>query len=86
MVDHPKPRFQFGIRTLLEIMAVVAFVLTVIYGRSSSGASGRYQMTTAGREHSQVLVLDSKTGKVWTRHFTAGSWTELPPAIPEFDK
>jgi hypothetical protein len=84
MENEPTSRVQFGMRTLLEIIAVVAFTLAIIYGRSIAGGSGRYQMTTAGKENHQVLVLDSKTGKIWSRHYTGSGWKEMQPSVPEF--
>jgi hypothetical protein len=87
MNDLPKRRLQFGIRTLLEIITVVALVLAIIYGKSAPGEIGRYQMVTAGQANHQVLVLDSKTGKIWSRHYASTTgWQELQPGVPEFDE
>jgi hypothetical protein len=63
-------RLRFGIRTLFEIIAVVAFVLTLIYYRtqSSSHGFGRYQIHSAEYQGTtRIFVLDTKTGQLW-RH------------------
>jgi hypothetical protein len=86
MNDQPKRRLQFGIRTLLELITVVAFVLVIIYGKSTGGGSGRYQM---GVGVHQVFVVDSHTGKTWMRYANSAKsdvWQDWAPNLPEFEK
>jgi len=76
MSNAPRSRFQFGIRTLLEIIAVVAFVLAIIYGKSTPVAdTGRYQIVAGPKE---VFFWDTKTGNVWANR--NGAW--LRSGIP----
>ncbi len=87
MSDVARPRLQFGIRTLLEIIAVTAFMLVILYRRpAADGANGRYQMAVGGSNGHSVIVLDGKTGKTWSRHIVGGNWQELPPQVPEFER
>ncbi len=82
MDGTPKPKLQFGVRTLLELVAVVAVVLAFLYGRQPSRDAGRYQMTAVGQE---LFVLDSATGKVWTRWTSTNTWVEWSPGLPDRD-
>lgn len=81
-----KPRVQFGVRTLLEIITVAAFLLALIYLRDEqSRGSGRYQM---GVVHGpNVFAMDTKTGRVLAFDITNPSlgWIERAPVIPPTD-
>jgi hypothetical protein len=84
MNDEPKSRFQFGIRTLFEIIAVAAFALAITYGRSTTiNNAGRYQMQSDG---TSLTILDAKTGKVWHRPFATGRWEEAGQPLPEVER
>jgi hypothetical protein len=89
MVGMERPRIQFGIRTLLEIIAVAAFVLALIYGRTGSGGAGRYQMQVHKPVHGdeEIYVLDSQTGKLWHRiadpSRRGSQWVEYGTPLPE---
>ena len=72
-------RFRFGLRTLFEIIAVVAFILTLIYYRSAAVQDrGRYQFDKIDRG-SDPLVIDNQTGHLWRWNGTG--WTDYgePP-------
>ena len=79
MADEPtKRRVQFGIRTLLEVIAVAAFVLALIYFRDErTRGVGRYQLLPSG------LVIDTKTGSIWEVYGENQQWRERMPPIPE---
>jgi len=77
--DRPR-RFRFGLRTLLELMAIAAFVLYLVYGYTVRHE--RYELTIiqpkAGPADVAVL-FDRKTGKMWTRSlFSQGQWSTYP--------
>lgn len=64
-------RLRFGLRTLFEIVAVVAFVLTLLYYRQTAiQNTGRYQFHPITEGPDRVLVIDTQTGRVWE---TAGA-------------
>ena len=50
MDEKPRRRFRFGLRTLFELIAVAAFILTLIYYRQpradqqTGEMTGRYQL------------------------------------------
>jgi hypothetical protein len=74
-----KPRWhQLSLRTLLEIVALVAVVLAFVY--HWSGTKGRFQMMNTPRgSGSEVFLYDTATGRVWQQEYD-GSWTEA--ALP----
>ena len=75
--------FQLSLRTILEIVAVIAIILALVYQRG--GTRGRYQMLTSPRlgGGSEVYMYDSATGRVWEREFN-GTWTAA--TLPGFSK
>jgi hypothetical protein len=86
-MSQPVRRIQFGLRTLLEITAVVAFALTLIYVQSDADTSGRYQIQVLGEGHRERLfLLDTATGKVWYRQGYWGenaAWKDYAPPLPK---
>jgi hypothetical protein len=83
MHDQPRrPRIRFGLRTLFELIAVVAFILTLLYYRQTAiKATGRYHLhQVTSTSPPRVLVIDTQTGRVWE---TAGTdWFDYgqPPS------
>ncbi len=62
-----KPRLAFSVRTVLEIIAVAAFILTLMYTRRPSPPTqnGRFQVIQvphARMDLPRVYVLDTQTG------------------------
>ena len=56
---------QFSLGTLLEVIAVAAFICTILLVRTPSANShGRYQMW-AYPNGGQMLIFDTQTGKSW---------------------
>lgn len=70
---------RFGLRTLFELIAVVAFILTLIYYRTTAiQSTGRYQ-----HHPTQNLVIDTQTGHLW-RWSPGGYWyDEGEPPSPK---
>ena len=56
MSEVQQPRIQFGVRTLIEMITVVALVLALIYGKSNWGSGGRYQMQTTSFEKGTIVT------------------------------
>ena len=59
---------QFSLRTLLEVIAVAAFVCTLIYFRALSVSSaGRYQLFVTRRDVDglNAIIFDTQTGRTW---------------------
>lgn len=89
MDDQPTPtRLSFSIRTVLEVIAIVALVLALLYGRFDDfmGRNGRYEIyrgeNVNGTE--RVILLDTKSGKLWMssgEHHTNRTlqWYEADP-------
>jgi hypothetical protein len=84
-MDAPAPRrFQIGLRTLLEVMAVVAVILALFYTRSPTASPspgppvGRYQMIL--RSDGDLMMFDTATGQSWRQHQNniTGDWFALP--------
>jgi len=69
MDEKPRNRrLRFGLRTMFEIIAVVAFILALIYYRATPQGFGRYQIHSAEYQgRSRIFVLDTQTGQLW-RH------------------
>ena len=65
-----KPRYRrvrFDLRTLFEIVAVVAFILTLIYYRQTAiQQNGRYQVDQM--PNGGILLVDTQTGLVWNEY------------------
>jgi hypothetical protein len=81
--NHAFPRFS--LRTLLELIAVAAFLLYLLFGESMG--NGRYQLRVDAVNGSKwMTMLDSRTGQAWSRHIHGGDWEALPKAeSPEAD-
>jgi hypothetical protein len=73
-----KPRFRrvrFGLRTLFELIAVVAFILTLLYYRQTAiQQNGRYQVDQS--PSGNILLVDTQTGQVWDDF--QGNWDAMP--------
>ena len=82
-MENAQPRFfQISLRTLMEIVAIVAFVLALAYQRI--GTSGRYQITSAAEFNGKpdVFMYDSATGRVWKWDGVNDSWIpQTPPGL-----
>ena len=65
--------FQISLRTIFEIITIIAVILAFGYQRSES-KNGRYQTTV---HNGAVYVTDTSTGQVW---LAGGSgWIKLYP-------
>jgi len=89
MENEPErnPRVQFGMRSLLEIIAVIAFVMALFYAKSSN--YGRYEMIFSPMtgNRGEIYVLDSKTGRLWHRQAKEGAgWLEAGSPLPDASK
>ncbi len=75
--------YQLSLRTLLEIVAVIAVVLAFAYQRG--GTAGRYQMLSSPNHGgaSGVYMYDSATGRIWQQEYD-GTWT--PADMPGLTK
>jgi hypothetical protein len=87
MNEQPLRRqFRFGLRTLFELVAVVAFILTLVYYRRTPLEPGaaRYQLQVVavpdGAFGSQQWVIDTHTGEVW--RLDGAQWISRGPAPP----
>jgi hypothetical protein len=81
MDERPRHRrFRFGLRTLFELIAVVAFVLTLIYYRTTAiDNTGRFLVPhTDGRSG---VVVDTQTGHLW-RWSAGGYWYDEGEPTP----
>jgi len=93
-MDGAPSTFRFGLRTLMELVAVLAVVLAFVY--QHDGKKGRFEMIVATEEYkansndgklseaqsevrSRFFLLDSENGRVWHRS-GPGSWKEETPA------
>jgi hypothetical protein len=80
----PRRRLRFGLRTLFELIAVVAFILALIYARRPAEEKelGRYQLQVIQDQSnplgSQQWVIDTVTGDVW--RLNGGQWKSRGPA------
>lgn len=85
MNEVQRPRIQFGLRTLIEMITVVAFILALIYGKSNWGSGSRYQVQTTGLEKGTIVtdVFDSQTGKLWRLYAGEGEWHQVGSPVPE---
>jgi hypothetical protein len=76
--------YQVSLRTILELLFVVAVALAFFYWRNVPRETpGRFQIQVG--EKSEVLYLDTATGRVW-RGWTHGrNWQEVrtPDVTPK---
>jgi hypothetical protein len=74
--------FQVSLRTLLEIVAVLGFLLALFYSRNA--ANGRYQVITSQQadQGGPILVLDTRTGQCWMGH-AGTSWQKSIGPVPQ---
>ncbi len=64
---------QISLRTILEAVAIIAFILALAYQRVEN-KNGRYQTTV---HNGAVYVTDTMTGQIW---IPGGSgWNKLQP-------
>jgi hypothetical protein len=75
--------FQLSLRTILEVVALIAVVLALMYQRG--GTAGRYQMLSSPSHGSRtdVFMYDTATGRVWQQEYD-GTWT--PATLPGLSK
>jgi hypothetical protein len=79
-MDAPR-WYQLSLRTLLEIVALLAVVLAFAYQRGNP--IGRFQIiegTTPGSGQTTFMV-DTATGKVWTYQYDSTWSPNTPPGI-----
>ena len=75
--------YQISLRTILEIVAVIAVILALVYQRGRT--SQRYQMLSTARlgGGSEVFMYDAETGQVWEKQFN-GAWMQATlPGLPK---
>jgi len=72
MDQKPTRLFQISLRTLLEIIAAMAVILTLAYRH---GTIGRFQVVPSSEA---VLLLDTATGKTWTYDRVNDTWAPSP--------
>jgi hypothetical protein len=72
MDEKPRRSFQVSLRTLLEIVAVIAFVLALMYARNAG--NGRYQLLDKG-QHQPLFLVDTRTGECWSG-WSGGTWNK----------
>ncbi len=83
-MDEParKPGLRFSLRTLLEVVAVAALVLALIYSNAWLGAD-RYELHVvqqANKSAPIVFMLDKRTGRMWVRvGSSTGAWLDSGP-------
>jgi len=75
--------YQWSLRTILEIVAVVAIMLAFVFQRGQP--SGRYPVSSYGArsEHGAIpgcYVADTKTGQVW--HIAGTNTPTKVPPLP----
>jgi len=79
-MDKPTKYVQLSLRTLLEVVALIAFFCAISY-QHSGNPNGRYQalVTDPGPQNGPLVVhvIDSTSGQVWRS--TNGTWTSLQP-------
>ena len=74
MNEKPEQRrWHFGLRTLFEIVAVVAFILALLAYRRPQN-DGRYQSSNFS---GAMWVLDTETGDLW-QISSNGIWMPKP--------
>jgi hypothetical protein len=73
--------YQVSLRTVFELVFVVAVILAFLYWRSQPPPepSGRYQLTVIGTERG--VFLDTKTGKAWRGWFSSGRWDRISTPV-----
>jgi len=80
------PRFyQISLRTIFELMFVVAVVLAFIYWRNQPprDPSGRYQFISTASGEQRGVFIDTQTGKAWRGWLGRTQWDSIPtPADP----
>ena len=77
-MDTPRnTMFQFSLRTLLEVTALVAIILAIFFTRGTN-QSGRYHYLQT--ERWGLIVYDSQTGNFWQKTDSAWYAVDGPPA------
>jgi hypothetical protein len=80
------PPLQFGLRTLLEIIAVAAFVLALMAYRQPETVTipepSRYESHTID---DLMYVVDTQTGELWRYERNGSKWYPDTP-IPRVDE
>jgi hypothetical protein len=76
MDEKPRRIFQLSLRSLLEIVAVVAVVLALVYSRHAG--NGRYQLSDSPNNR---ILLDTTTGECWQWYGT-GWEKRIGPVVP----
>ena len=59
-------QFQISLRTILEVVAVAAFVFAILFLRMpAANSAGRYQVIADPRSQGGLIFIDTQTGKTW---------------------
>jgi hypothetical protein len=61
-MESPNKLFQVSLRTILEVVAIIAVILVLAYRRPEN-KNGRYQLTAP--EPGSIFMTDTATGQVW---------------------
>ena len=77
-------RFQLSLRTLFELVALLAIALAWFFAPEARG-DGRYQTLTVhlqktGRE--AILLVDTRTGECWKMDEFANTWRPFADPLP----
>jgi hypothetical protein len=82
-----KTRMSFSLRTLLEIVAIVALILAFVFRNTDwlSSGNGRYQLHLVKEQNKTYeTLLDTKTGRIWKASggYQNGryDWVSIEPA------
>lgn len=68
--------YQVSLRTVLELLFVIAVVLSFFYWRNMPrDATGRFQIQAV--EKGEVLYIDTKTGRAWRGWSNGQNWREI---------
>jgi hypothetical protein len=60
-MESPPKLFQLSLRTILEVVAVVAFILALAFQRAEN-KNGRYQLTAQDAGGGSIFLTDTATG------------------------
>jgi hypothetical protein len=82
-----KTRMSFSLRTLLELIAIVALIVAFVFQKADwlSNGNGRYQLhLVKERNSTSEILLDTRTGRIWKANggYQNGrqAWISIEPA------
>jgi hypothetical protein len=83
MVEQPKVLFARTTTIVFAAIAILSIACSVLYAATLISGRMRYQMEIGGTTNEQLLLLDRKTGKMWTRVMNrATAWERVEPDAP----